>query len=305
MEVYDMRSPELFIQDLVPYIMGYYYRSFNNQYIMSPHRHKPVEIMYVEQGECSVEVQEQRLFMRKGEFVFINGNVSHCLLVDAGHPCKILNIEFVFVPNKGEFFSFGAFCRKISDPPICFFKDAPYYILKDTEEIYWLLKRMIAELDGNRGSAQISTNLLFWELMLQIVRIIEEQRLGNSDPQRAYVRSAIHFINKSYHRDIKVEDIAKRVGLNRSYFHRIFKEYVGVTPVEYLTRVRINRAKDLLIKTNLSMNEVAQNIGISSQQYFTYLFKKETGMSPAKFRKLFEVDYFQRDRTKVDESRHE
>lgn len=302
MEVYDMRCPELFREDLVPYIMGYYYRSFNNQYVMSPHRHKQVEIMYVEQGECTVEVEGQRLFMRNGELVFINGDVSHCLLVEDGHPCKILNIEFVFVPNRGEFFSFGDFCRKICDPPIRFFEDGPYYILKDTEEVYWLLKRMIAELDGNGGAAQISTNLLFWQLMLQIIRIIEEQRLENSNPQMAYVRNAIHFIHKFYHRDIKVGDIAKRVGLNRSYFHRIFKEYVGVTPVEYLTRVRISRAKDLLIKTNLSMNEVAHNIGISSQQYFTYLFKKETGMSPARFRKRFEVDYFRRQRDKDDQA---
>jgi AraC-like DNA-binding protein len=130
--------------------------------------------------------------------------------------------------------------------------------------------------------------------MLQIIRLIEEERLTGSDPQMAYVRSAIHFIHKSYHRDIKVEDIANRLGLNRSYFHRIFKEYTGVTPIEYLTRVRINRAKNLLVKTNLSMSEVAHNIGIGSQQYFTYLFKKGTGMSPGKFRKLFEVDYFQR-----------
>jgi AraC-like DNA-binding protein len=296
MEIYDMRAPELFTEDLVPDIVGYYYRRFTNEYIMFPHRHKQVEIMYVERGECIVEVEKQKLPMEKGEFVLINGDVYHRLLVEKGKSCKILNIEFVFVPNRGEFFSFGAFCRKISDPPMCFFEDTSYYLLKDIKEIYWLLKRMVTELDGNQGTARISTNLLFWQLMLQIIRILEEERLAYLNPQVAYVRHAIHFIHKFYHKNIKVEDIATEIGLNRSYFHRIFKEYAGMTPVEYLTRVRISRAKNLLVRTNLSMVEVAQNIGMGSQQYFTYLFKKETGVSPGEFKKRFEVDYFQRER---------
>ncbi len=291
MKIYDMRSEALYAGVYIPSILGYYYRWFPVEYSMEAHRHRQVEIMYVEHGSCVTEVEGLVLPMEKGQFVLINGDVEHRLLVIKGVSCRILNIEFVFMPTQDTFFSFGAFCSKAFDHHPDLFLSPPYYhLLKDDGEIHGILKKMVTELDSRGEMAKISINLLFWQLLLQIQRSLQAARLIANDPRAGYVQNAMKFMQNNYHKTINVETVADALKINRSYFHRIFKEYTGTTPIAYLTNIRMERAKSLLLQTNLPMREIARNVGIHSQQYFNYLFKKETARSPRLFKQSFEID---------------
>ncbi len=73
--------------------------------------------------------------------------------------------------------------------------------------------------------------------------------------------------------------------MNSAYFSRLFKQVAGVSFVEYLTRVRMEHAKELLRGDYIKMNEVARLVGYDDVQYFSKAFKKYEGMSPSGFRK--------------------
>ncbi len=80
-------------------------------------------------------------------------------------------------------------------------------------------------------------------------------------------------------------DLAAVSRYHPSYLHRLFCRHIGMTPGEYLLRRRLTKAKGLLCTTDRTPSEIAASVGFSRQSYFNYIFKKETGTTPTRFRK--------------------
>jgi len=95
---------------------------------------------------------------------------------------------------------------------------------------------------------------------------------------------AINYIDANYDKPISLSDVAKASHLSASRLAHIFKEQLGITIIEYLTSVRIERAKELLLGTELNCTEICFEIGYNNQSYFTRTFKELVGMPPRKFR---------------------
>jgi len=81
-----------------------------------------------------------------------------------------------------------------------------------------------------------------------------------------------------------LEEICEMIGVSPSYFSSTFKKEVGVSFVQYLTALRMDRAKDLLIKTEGKTYEIAQAVGFAEPNYFSFCFKRHVGLSPSQFR---------------------
>lgn len=99
-----------------------------------------------------------------------------------------------------------------------------------------------------------------------------------------YVRQAKKLIHSRYGSNLKVQDIAQMLNLNRSYLYRIFKEETGLSLKDYIMQVRINKACDLLRTSSLSIHHIASSIGYSDALNFSKIFKKEIGKSPSSYR---------------------
>lgn len=96
--------------------------------------------------------------------------------------------------------------------------------------------------------------------------------------------SAKTFIDNNYHRDITLEDVSQAVNLSPYYFSKLFKAETGENFIDYLTRVRITKAKQLLHNRELSIKEICYTIGYSDPNYFSRNFKKIVGVTPTEFR---------------------
>ena len=101
-----------------------------------------------------------------------------------------------------------------------------------------------------------------------------------------YIKEALVFIEHNYMNDISIEDIAESSGLNRSYFGKIFREYVGKTPQEFLISYRMIKAAELLRLTQYPVGEIGCTVGYPNQLHFSRAFKSVYGMSPRNWRKL-------------------
>lgn len=98
------------------------------------------------------------------------------------------------------------------------------------------------------------------------------------------VDSAKEYINGNYSRDISLDDVSRIVNISPYYFSKIFKEETGEGFVEYLTRIRINRAKELLATTEYSMKEICALVGYADPNYFSRTFKKNVGVTPTEYK---------------------
>ena len=101
------------------------------------------------------------------------------------------------------------------------------------------------------------------------------------------VRNAQAYVEEHYMEPITLEEIAKHVGLNETYLSSVFKKQTGKSLIDFLTHVRVQHAKELLINHHKSINEIAEEVGFNDAKYFTKRFKKFTGVSPNEYRKLF------------------
>lgn len=93
-----------------------------------------------------------------------------------------------------------------------------------------------------------------------------------------------HYVNKHYKEDISLVTVAAAFGLNPTYLSRIFKKEAGESFADYCQRFKINIAKEMLMRGNLSVKEIAEALGYSSVGYFDRVFKSETGYTPKQFR---------------------
>lgn len=99
-----------------------------------------------------------------------------------------------------------------------------------------------------------------------------------------YIKEAFSFTEQNFQNDISVEDIAASIGLNRSYFGKIFHESMGKTPQEFLINYRMTKATELLKLTGLSVGDIGNAVGYSNQLHFSRAFKNVYGVSPRQWR---------------------
>jgi len=105
------------------------------------------------------------------------------------------------------------------------------------------------------------------------------------------VRSAVRFIDTNYSRMIGQAQLAAELGQSKYHFLRTFTRYVGLTPNDYLNRVRIERSVELLGRTDWNIEAVAAAVGYSSGSYFIKVFRKLTGQTPGQFREGQRLPY--------------
>jgi len=115
--------------------------------------------------------------------------------------------------------------------------------------------------------------------------LIENIVLNSNSKNVSLIQPAKEYIDTFYMNPISNQELASICGISVTHFRRIFTELHGSSPIEYLNKVRINRAKDMLIYNLYSTDEIARLIGIDDVNYFCRLFKKKVGVTPAQFKK--------------------
>jgi len=98
------------------------------------------------------------------------------------------------------------------------------------------------------------------------------------------IRPAINYIDANYDKPMTLAEIARASHLSVSRLAHVFKEQMGITIIDYVTSVRIERAKALLLATDQSCTEIGFEVGYNNQSYFTRTFKALVGMTPRQFR---------------------
>lgn len=191
-----------------------------------------------------------------------------------------------------------------------------YYYAKDTPEVYWvhfsgseashildkigfadthtlfcgmsfhypeLFRQIILELQLKRPCFE---ELLCFYLQQVFTTIHRSQLEISADKYRNMedMEAAVHFFNESFTTDISIEQYAGKQHMSVSWFIRSFKHYMGMTPMQYITSIRINKARELLKNTDYSIKEVSALSGYENPLYFSRIFHRQTGYSPSRYR---------------------
>ena len=110
---------------------------------------------------------------------------------------------------------------------------------------------------------------------------------SSSSENVSLLRQAVKYTEEHYAENYKMSLLAEKFNLSESHFRKLFKEFTGLSPVEYRNQLRIEHSKELLTQSTASVSEVALAVGIEDQFYFSRIFKESEGISPLQYKKSF------------------
>ena len=108
---------------------------------------------------------------------------------------------------------------------------------------------------------------------------------SNNSGNFSLLRQAVKYIEEHYAENFKISFMAEKFNMSESYFRKLFRDFTGLSPVEYRNGLRVEHAKELLSRNAVSVSEVALAVGIEDQFYFSRIFKESEGVSPLRYKK--------------------
>jgi AraC-like DNA-binding protein len=166
----------------------------------------------------------------------------------------------------------------------------PITYSEDSEKLIHLFTKIYKEYKANWPH----TTIILRSYVLEILYILYADAISQQIPvlnhPKQYhkaVHKATEFINSNYAKKLTLPDIADYIDLSANYFSRLFTQCMGVSLSTYIINIRLQKAKELIIYTNLSIGQIANLCGFDSQAYFISMFHRQFLMTPGKFRNTY------------------
>ena len=179
------------------------------------------------------------------------------------------------------------FTARIGDINLFDLVDVPRIINVDEKErITHLFEKMVLNHDKNSFSTLFEEKAALLDILsYYFENSASEMTLMNS-AHTSRMNDIIKYIQENLNFTITVEDLADTFHLHPNYFIKYFKKYTGASPIQYINKARIEKAKLLLKSTGLSITEISDKTGFGDIYHFSKSFKSYTGYSPSDFRKI-------------------
>ncbi len=257
----------------------------------------------IARGNCALEIGEEQVALNAGDLVVFPFGSAHALAGRMGN--KLLDgSEVVQTVRSGEdpFYGTGAFTRIICghfeidkglEHP--FVKSLPALIhIKDSErrESSWLegiTNSIIKETGSNDPGAELIVSKLAEVLFIHVLRVYAMSSANQTGFMSAIYDERISNALKQVHGGIQepwtLDSLAHNVGISRTLLANRFRDMVGVTPMQYLSDLRMIKASEMLRARNMSLFEVAEAVGYGSEAAFIRTFKRKFGQTPGAYRR--------------------
>ena len=255
------------------------------------HHHHLFELLYCLEGEVVQEMNRDTITLRPGEWLLIKSGVRHQSINASSSPYGYFNIHF-----------------DLDEPEIrSILAAAPYRHIPPHEAQRTKLSSYIAQLESilQRNPAlegsdeaqdfRFEDKLLLQSYTLLIVHDVltllrelpappvppaREGPLPATDVAHAIEEKLSHGMTE----ELSVAGVAKELNLSRSQCSKLFSKVYGLSPRQYISRQKLNSAKELLVTTNLPITDIAEKLGFRSASHFSRQFRRWTGQSPTEYK---------------------
>lgn len=250
------------------------------------HDHDFAEITYILSGKGKYYVEGTIYEVSAGDIIICNPGVKH-------HNIVINEKE----PTVEVFIGFTNFQFKNMPPNSIILKENEYILHSPMElkqEMSKLCWEMVAEQEANQIGKYFMLKAQLMKMLLLILREViggemEDKQKGcnfESYNKNYVVKKIVNYLNENYSSKISLDKIARNMYLSPVYISKIFKEETGESPINYLIKIRLEKARDILISGDSgSIKHIANSVGYDDVYHFSKLFKKYYGISPLYYKK--------------------
>lgn len=250
--------------------------SFRPSETYGPHKHLRIEINYVKRGNCVLHMDNESVCFREGEMMIISSEVNH--VFEAGPEGTTL-MQLEFLPEILSKFNQNTGGETNNLAPVVIFSEENRLIkIVNNIRIMRAVQSIVNELEFKNHYYQYLVIMHYAELLILIYRYMDESYLPICTNES--LKKAISYIRLNYQTEMAITDVAEHSGISERYLRKLFAQHLNLSPLDYLNQVRINKSIELLRNTEMSVKEICFVCGFRSPQYFSRIFKQQTGVSP-------------------------
>lgn len=246
---------------------------FPTNYMFGVHNHREFEVNYINSGSCVMEIGGVLTSLKHGDCVIISPEISHYFMVGMHKGCSIVQLEYTLTLPPG-----------IADPLQIGKRE--YIQISDCVSVGTIMEGICRyfreEIPDMYKKPQLEFG--FAQLYMALAYILDEdaKKEGNRPVNRQ--SQLLRYINQYYDSKLNIEELADSFGISSRSVRKFFEDTLGMNCTEYITMLRMEKAKGMLWNTQKSITDIAVTVGYSSSQYFSNVFRQYTGMTPGKFR---------------------
>jgi AraC family transcriptional regulator, melibiose operon regulatory protein len=241
-----------------------------------------IEIVYVMHGASFVGINNQFIRIKKNDCLLIFPRVTHNYFLKENESCKI--IDLVFKPGDTRFLTALdlehklRFLMELGDPHM------DYLRFVDNGQIRSTLEHILFHAENSSSSSYMLLKIYFCELYILLSKMMNETVGESGKAKNRYVTQGLDYLQNFYSSHLSADAVARQVGLSPRHFSRLFAQELGMSVPDYISILRINKAKDLLKNSDMDITGIAYNLGFNSSQYFTTCFKRIEHVTPKTYR---------------------
>lgn len=274
------------IEKFNPEVLYSIYCTTSDTFEGNYHCHDFIEFSYIVSGNVNYKIDDKFYLIKEKTLLPFNAGVYHHEYFTKGINSNLKELHVGFRNLKIDGLPLNHILKNSSTVPMQFNQYG--------EDFHKCCLEIIEEHE----CSEIGKELVLKSLVMKLIALFlkETNYVKNTKKLKQYslpfydksniVEIIIDYFEKNYMNNISLNDISKNMYISSVYISKTFKEKTGESPINYLINLRLQKAKDLLLETEMPVKIIAQSVGYSDAYYFSKLFKKYYEYSPNKYRSI-------------------
>jgi AraC-like DNA-binding protein len=255
--------------------------------IFGSHWHEQLQFFYFTNGTAIIRCNSKEIAVSANDLVIINSKELHYIENTSNNlVVYVIKIDLSFIYSN-KFDSIQAqFLAPLSQNLILFEN-----LVRDDEKILRCVNRIIHEYFVKEIGFELAIKSQVYDLIVLLLRAYtrktyDEKEIESQLEILQRFKNVISYIENNFTEKINLDKLSRMAGFSEGHFCRLFKQITGMTAIDYINNMRINKAAELIKGSDLNITEVAIQCGFSDSNYFSRIFKKHKKISPMKMKKL-------------------
>ncbi|NJD01936.1 MAG: AraC family transcriptional regulator [Ruminiclostridium sp.] len=244
------------------------------------HSHDFITMIYVLSGSCTYNISNTLYHVKKGDMVICNPGVFHGKIINAGEEIMEFHIGLTNISLEGLPRNYLIPC---GDCPVIVISRMEQDIVKCCSDIF-------LEQEKFEPGSEVMLKIHVMKLVVTFLKAAGLDSPCGRVPDFSFetydkatvINTLVSFINENYMKEITLDTISKNIYLSPAYISKVFKEEMGESPINYLIKVRLAKAHELLVAGGMPVKAVAKSVGYDDAYHFSKLYKKYYNEPPLK-----------------------
>lgn len=251
---------------------------------ISIHWHDDVEFIYVYEGACYYEMENEVIEMTAEEGIFVNARQLHLIHAHEKSECRLMCLIFHPIILCSTEHVSGTYVKSVLEN-----KDCPYIKLSMKTEWQAMLLQDIIDMEpfasDEKGHLKVMQYIFdIWDLIYR--NTVNDAAGQMQEHDLISVGKMVSYIHSHYREKILLSDICEAGNVGKSKCGKLFEKYYNVTPMEFVMNYRLEKGAKLLEISDMQITDIAYETGFSDASYFSKAFSAHIGISPVRYRKI-------------------